>query len=218
MIRGPVPSPRVIWLLGVFVSVLALASVGYIVVKVLQLNDSVQTLQVANTNQDATLAAQEAALREANRRLQQAGGTPVAVPETPPPAPARDGAVGAQGARGLVGPVGAPGATGPSGARGPRGLDGAPGPVGETGPAGVPGSSGSKGEKGDTGPQGPKGETGDRGPAGADGADGATGPQGPAGQIPDQTWDCPAGQYESGGDVTGGVVTPHCTDLPALLP
>lgn len=136
---------------------------------------------------------------EANKRIEEKGGTPV---ETPPPAPppptTEPGAVGPIGPQGPVGPQGVPGSDstvpgpqgpiGPTGKPGPRGPEGPQGPaiVGPTGPpgpavTGPPGPTGPPGEPGSDstvpGPQGPPGKdaTGDPGPVGP------TGPPGPGG-------------------------------------
>lgn len=142
---------RIAWAIVVLIAVLLL---GWIVNTNVQQSDQL-------TAQQATNAAQDAALDEANRRLIEAGEQPVPTPE---PGPA--GAVGQPGA------TGATGASGPRGPRGPQGVRGEPGATGK---------AGAVGPQGPSGPQGPKGEpgaAGQQGPAGADGTDGQDGADG----------------------------------------
>ena len=142
---------RIAWAVVVLIAAMLL---GWIIVTNVQQSDQLST-------QQATNAAQDAALSEANRRLVEAGEQPVPTPE---PGPAGDpGQVGAQGIAGPRGPVGSDGDRGP---RGPRGAMGRPGVDGIDGQDGIDGAPGSKGDKGDPGQQGP---------AGTDGQDGKDG-------------------------------------------
>lgn len=156
-----------------------------------------------------TNAAQDEALAEANRRLEDAGRQPVAIP-TPTPVTGPRGARGATGLRGPAGasvigprgPRGLPGKNGrsivgPTGPRGPAGADGEDGAtiVGPAGPRGADGTPATPaqiraavdefcGQGRCVGPAGPQGE---RGPAGADstipGPAGPPGPQGAPGVV-----------------------------------
>jgi hypothetical protein len=198
------------------VALLALFMVGLIAWVVLLSQETSQgradrdALRVANQRQDDALA-------EANRRLTEAGGTPVPVPSTPKP---QQGPQGIPGLPGLQGPQGEPGVKGDRGlpgapgATGAAGKDGVPGPAGPSGPPGETGAAGPVGPKGDTGPQGPPG------PAGADGKDGATGPQGAPGTAKPGTYSCPDGQALTGFTIADdGTVTITCRDVPGpLLP
>jgi hypothetical protein len=89
----------------------------------------------------------ESGLSEANRRLQEAGGSPVVV--GPPGGPGRPGERGSAGPRGIPGP---------KGDQGEPGATGDTGPAGATGPAGPRGEPGPKGEQGPPGPSGPPGK------------------------------------------------------------
>lgn len=113
------------------------------------------------------VAAQQAALEEANQRLVELGAAPV---EEPPTA-------AAPSAPGVQGPTGPPGPRGPScieelglsPCRGDAGTTGVPGGTGPAGADGSPGSAGGQGPKGEPGPAGPQGEPGPAGPAGTPG-------------------------------------------------
>jgi len=152
-----------------------------------------------NAAQDSTIAAQQSALDQANKRLEEAGKAPVPVPEAPEVVVGPSGATGAQGPVGPRGPAGAS-IVGPVGPRGPAGDDGRT-VVGPQGPAGDDGES-VAGPKGDTGEAGRDGKdatpemvdaavsrycsvrgecVGPQGPPGADST--VPGPQGPVGPV-----------------------------------
>ena len=155
--RLPDPSPRAVRWLWICVGVLVAALFVWLVYTVLDLSDQNRTTQATN-------AAQDSALAEANRRLTAAGEQPVPTPE---PGPVGEpGQVGAQGEIGPRGPQGNSGTTGP---RGPRGAMGRPGVDGVDGRDGIDGAPGAKG---DTGAAGPSGTNGKDGQNGADGKDG----------------------------------------------
>jgi hypothetical protein len=88
--------------------------------------------------------------------------------------------------KGAKGDKGDAGATGPSGPAGPKGDKGDPGSKGDTGPAGSKGDAGPAGPKGDPGPQGPKGDAGSVALAGER---------------------CPDGQFVTGFDAGGPIVS-----------
>lgn len=134
---------------------------------------------------------QESRINEANRRIEEKGGTPVETPVPPPPVPPPEpGMVGPVGPQGPAGPPGIPGSD--STVPGPRGPPGDPGLQGPTAPPGPTGPPGQDGQDGGPGPTGPTGEPGNdstvpgpRGPTGPPGKDstvpGPTGPTGPPG-------------------------------------
>lgn len=222
MKRVPIPSRRALTV-GMWIAAAAIAAlVIWMLVIISRLSDD--TVRTERDLSEArgqarevfgdlveTNAAQDEALEEANRRLEQAGRRPVMFP-TPEPVIGPPGAAGATGPRGPAGVsiVGPPG---------PRGLPGKDGQsiVGPVGPRGEPGADGADGRDGESivGPTGPRGETGqaatptqiraavddfcgqgrcvgpvgpqgERGPAGPAGADstvpGPQGPPGPAGE------------------------------------
>lgn len=196
-IKFPAPTPRALALGAWLVAALVLVLLVWMLFIIARLSDdAVETkgdlsaVTKTNEQQDATLTAQDAALDEANRRLNDAGKAPVSVPPTPEPAvgeAGERGPVGPAGADGERGPRGFTGLTGPTGKAGEPGMPGPSGPVGPTGKAGTDGSDGEtivgpvglRGEKGEAGERGPAGPAGERGPAGADST--IPGPEGPAG-------------------------------------
>jgi len=218
--RVPVPSQRAVSGLKLTLYVvIALGAVwlcASVVVLVVQSHDrdaQIRDLRSTVETGQSVNAAQDEALKEANRRLEEAGQEPVSVPPTPatqgePGATGERGATGPQGPRGYpgaTGPQGVPGATGKRGARGFTGLDGPTGPQGPEGPAGPPGEQGPKGDQGPVGDQGPKGDPG---------ATGDTGPQGPAGSVVPGNYLCHDGQYMVGFTVNpNGTATPVCQQL-----
>lgn len=131
----------------------------------------------------SSLTEQQAALDEANRKLTEAGESPVVTPAVPEDQSVLRGLRGPSCVEELGyalcrGPAGTDGDDGKNG----RSIKGEPGDdgqsiKGEAGPRGAPGES----IKGDTGATGPAGPAGPPGPAGKDGTDGATGPKGDAG-------------------------------------
>lgn len=194
--RIPVPSDRSLrWMKWVVVLSVLTAVIGLVIAfaqissRLDDSTDDVNALADYNALQDATIAAQQAALDRANERLREAGRDPVPLPDAPEPA------VGPAGEVGPGGPQGPQGPRGPKGERGPRGFDGTdstvPGPRGVRGEAGAdsttPGPAGPQGARGDTGPagkdgaQGPRGEVGPPGPQGDPGRQGDPGPAGPQG-------------------------------------
>jgi hypothetical protein len=213
--RLPVPSPRAVHRLGVVVGVLALVTGIGLVVSVVVLaerfhaySDTTKDLRDTVTQMQATNVAQDQALKEANRRLAQAGQPPVPVPEAPTPEPGAQGDQGPRGETGPQGPAGPPGPAGPQGStgkRGPRGFTGLDGPVGSTGNPGPRGEQGPPGPKGD---QGPAGADGQPGPKGDPGDPGPQGPAGPAGPT------CPDGFHTEAATI---VTIEHPTGEPALV-
>lgn len=178
-------------LLGAVVLVWLVVSVIVLVIKYNDFGDTVTDLRSALQQQQSTNTAQDEALKEANRRLAEAGQPPVSVPPSPAE-PGATGATGQQGPRGYPGPqgaTGATGATGPAGARGPRGLTGATGATGNQGVAGPPGPQGPTGEPGHDGKDGAAGE---RGPQGEQG------PAGPPGSVTPGDYLCADGQVMTG--------------------
>ena len=189
MFRLPEVSRRTLTTL-LFILVFAIVLAGaWVVTQVGGVADKVIVLE-------QTTKAQGEALDEANKKLAEAGETPVEVPPSPDPetdvivVPGKTGATGPRGAPGATGATGPEGPRGFTGDQGPRGFRGPAGPVGPAGRAGAdgapgePGATGAKGDKGDTGGQGPKGEkgdTGDQGPKGEKGDKGEAGDTGPAG-------------------------------------
>lgn len=142
-----------------------------------------QDLGVEERAQQASeIDALQSAITEANSRLEESGGTPVAVPET------REVE---RGERGEPGVAGEPGPTGEPGEPGEPGPTGPPGPTGATGAPGAPGADGDigpAGPQGDPGPAGPQGEPGSVGPIGPAGPAGPAGPTCPAGFAPVTTY------------------------------
>ena len=130
---------------------------------------------VERARQASQIDALQSAVAEANSRLEQTGGTPVAVPDTTP------AERGERGERGEPGEAGREGERGPQGEPGPTGSPGPAGAVGPTGSPGGDGKNGATGAAGAQGPQGPQGEPGPAGPQGEPGIAGAPGAQGPAG-------------------------------------
>jgi hypothetical protein len=211
--QWPVPSETVIRLtvLAILVAGLVLMLLIGVRLYVLSQNDREQAEQIGRL--EGTNSAQDEALAEANRRLEEAGEPPVEVPATP--APGEQGETGEQGDTGETGPRGLTGATGPqgprgeAGKRGPRGFTGIDGPVGPAGPAGADGA---------TGPQGPQGPKGEPGPPGADGEQGPQGERGPAGTANPGVYQCPDGHVLTGFTISeGGGVTLSCQQS-VLLP
>lgn len=201
--RIPVPSQTAVRRLAIVVGVLVALGAAWLVFTVVRL--AVQTDDYGDTiaQLEDSNHAQDEALREANRRLEDAGQPPVTVPEPSPGTPGEPGAAGEEGPPGPQGPAGE------DGKRGPRGFTGLDGPRGATGPAGADGEDGARG---------PQGEPGPPGPPGADGTDGATGPQGPqgpAGTALPGTYSCPAGEAVVGFTVTAdGDVVLECRSIP----
>ena len=212
----PVPSARALRILVVFVVANAILGSLWLIWTVAsvdqenekqdaalsQAQEERESLKTANSLQQEAIDKQQEALNEANRRLAEAGETPV-----PPPIVNNVTVPGEQGATGLRGPRGF------TGDQGPRGFRGPPGPVGPVGPAGddgadgtdgtdgLNGTDGTDGADGATGPAGPKGDKGEPGPKGDQGDPGPAGPAGPAGPTgPAGTalpglYACPSGQY-----------------------
>lgn len=227
----PVPSRRVLVWGAWTVGVLIVGIIIWMMWLLATLQDDVaqggrdrDALRDANAAQDATIAAQESALEQANRRLRDAGEAPVLVPEAPEPVPGPAGAAGEPGARGPAGPPGASiiGPRGPAGRDG-RTVVGPPGPAGDDGDDGDDGATitGPKGDKGDTGAAGKDGRDGkDATPEMVDtavvrycsvrgecaGPQGPPGPEGPAGPAG------PAGP-QGGPGVVHVVTQPACGDL-----
>jgi hypothetical protein len=205
--RAPVPSQRVVRFMAGAAMGLALLLlvwlVGSVIVLAIRTNhngDKIDSLQSTN-------AAQDEALKEANRRLEQAGEPTVAVPDTPAPSP-QPGEPGASGEPGAMGPRGYPGATGATGPQGPEGKRGPRGFTGLDGPVGVKGDPGATGQQGEQGPPGPQG---DPGPKGEQGNQGPQGDTGPAGTANPGTYSCPDGQVVVGFTVSGdGSVNLSC--------
>lgn len=144
--------------------------------------------------------ANEAALKEVNKRCDRASGcTPVA---PPPPVAVDDGQVIT-----IPGPAGVDGRVGQTGPRGPRGFTGIDGDDST-----IPGTDGQPG------PPGADGAPGPAGPAGQDGAPGIDGKDGAAGTARPGTYACPAGEYVTGFTITEtGDVALTCAPA-ALLP
>lgn len=143
--------------------------------------------------QQAEIAALQAAVDEANGRLAEQGEAPVDVPDASSQAVPVPGPQGDPGPRGPAGPAGEDGEDGAAGAVGAAGVAGArglPGAVGEAGEPGAAGVDGGPGPQGAPGPPGIDGAAGPPGPPGVDGAQGPTGPEGPPGPT------CPEG-YET---------------------
>lgn len=143
--------------------------------------------------QQREIAALQAAVDEANERLEGTGEDPVEVPEPSAEVVPVPGPQGERGERGPAGPSGALGAPGEDGADGAAGARGEAGEDGATGATGATGLSGSPGDTGAQGPPGPPGAKGDAGPAGATGATGAQGPPGPEGPPGPAGPTCPTG-------------------------
>lgn len=182
MKRVPIPSRRALTV-GMWIAAAAIAAlVIWMLVIISRLSDdTVRTERdLSEAREQArdvfgeladTNAAQDEALVEANRRLEQAGKRPVTVPDPEP----------------IIGPAGDPGATGATGPRGPAGVS----IVGPPGPRGLPGEDGQS----IVGPAGPRGEPGADGADGKDGVDGRdgesivgpTGPRGETGQAATST-------------------------------
>lgn len=163
-----------------------------------RLNAEVDELSALVSALNDQALANKAALREANRRLREAGQEPVEVPETD------------EALDGVPGPPGERGERGPAGSKGERGEQGNPGDDG----IGRPGEQGAQGAPGEPGPQGPQGEPGPQGPKGDAGP---AGPQGPAGPgIAAGSYICGDGSYMTGFTVDGsGSVTIACRPLPS---
>lgn len=206
-IKFPTPSTRALAVGAWLVAGLVLILIVWMLVIISRLShDAVETQgeldeakgQARGVFAELTEAnvAQDEALKEANRRLRNAGKRPVPTPATPEVVigeRGQSGATGETGARGLrgepgadgrsiVGPAGPPGRPGSDGVDG-QSIVGPPGPVGRTGDTGKDGQS-ITGPKGDTGDRGPEGPAGPAGPAGADSTvPGPVGPQGIPGVI-----------------------------------
>ena len=225
--RIPIPSDRAVRGIVLVVVVLVLVLVALIGVRFYALNgnDQAQNREIGELS--SANNAQDRALREANRRLEQAGQPQVPVPDTGGAPILTTAALVAAltvycaeptalcvGPRGPQGPAGESGMTGKRGPRGFTGLDGPVGPVGDPGKPGQNGSDGGQGPQGPPGPQGPKGDPGPQGPAGQDGApgaDGQDGQPGPAGTANPGSYACPAGQVVTGFTVgPDGGVTLDC--------
>lgn len=166
-----------------------------------RLNSQVADLStLVGTLNDQALA-NKTALKEANRRLRDAGEDPVDLPDVD------DGTDGVPGV---------PGERGPEGEPGDSGDDGRPGMPGD------PGDDGRPGEQGAPGPVGPVGPAGPQGPPGADstvpgpkGDQGPPGPAGPAGTVQPGGYLCGEGEYLAGFSVSPeGGVTLTCRPLP----
>jgi len=169
----PRASKRAVAAAWTLVAVLFTALALWLIVTVVQQSNEIKDAQSVNQAQDRALA-------EANRRLEEAGQRPVPTPE--PGEPGQAGPPGPPGPSGPVGPQGPPGPqglTGPQGARGKQGIRGA---LGEPGAEGATGATGATGTQGPAGPQGPAGEQGPQGPAGPAGADGQDGAKGATGE------------------------------------
>lgn len=197
--RAPVPSRRVVS--GMTTGLVMLVALG-----VIGLVAAAIWLVVRVNDMQATNTAQDAAIREANERLVDAGEPPVTVPPTPSePEQGEPGETGEAGPAGPAGPRGLPGVDGTDGQDGKRGPRGFTGIDGTQGP---PGADGATGPQGAQGPQGPKGEAGPPGPAGEQGPQGATGP---AGTANPGTYNCGDGQVLIGFTVNGdGGVSLNC--------
>jgi len=166
----PRASKRAVVAAWTLVAVLFTALALWLIVTVVQQSNEIKDAQSVNQAQDRALA-------EANRRLEEAGQRPVPTPE--PGEPGQAGPPGPSGPVGPQGPPGPQGLTGPQGARGKQGIRGA---LGEPGAEGAAGATGATGAQGPAGPQGPAGEQGPQGPAGPAGADGQDGAKGPTGE------------------------------------
>lgn len=215
----PVPSDRALRWLKWVVAIAILASIIGMAFAFQQLSDrldesaaDVDSLADVNAVQDATISAQQSALDQANERLQNAGESPVPLPELPTPAPGPTGATGATGPRGPAGAPGDDGQDGAAGATGPTGARGAAGPTGKAGEPGLPGATGTAGAtgpRGEAGPAGPKGDKGEPGPKGDAGEPGPRGERGPAGPQGDPG---PAGPQGIPG-IVNVTTSPACSDL-----
>lgn len=168
----PIVTKRAAVVAWVVVSLIGAILTAWLVWTVVHQSDQIRHEQATNAAQDDSLA-------EANRRLIAAGEKPVPTPEPGPEGqPGQVGPPGPQGPAGHPGPPGAKGvtgATGAPGARGPQGLRGEPGATGDPGAVGPQGPGGPAGPPGPQGPKGEAGPPGPQGPAGADGKDGADG-------------------------------------------
>lgn len=222
--RAPVPSERTVSAMKVALFVLVLFGAVWLVVSVIVLVIRTETNADEIDFLHTRSAAQDEALREANRKLVEVGETPVEVPDVPTPEPGEQGDPGERGDVGQTGPRGPVGATGPQGpagddgSRGPRGFTGLDGPVGPSGPAGVDGAIGPAGAQGPQGQQGPKGDAGPAGPAGEQGPTGPAGPVGPAGTANPGTYLCPDGEVVVGFTIgPAGGVTLTC-EQSVILP
>jgi len=162
----PRASKRAVAAAWTLVAVLFTALALWLIVTVVQQSNEIKDAQSVNQAQDRALA-------EANRRLEEAGQRPVPAPE--PGEPGQAGPPGPSGPVGPQGPPGPQGLTGPQGARGKQGIRGA---LGEPGAEGATGATGAQGPAGPQGPAGEQGPQGPAGPAGADGQDGAKGATG----------------------------------------
>lgn len=157
-----------------------------------------------------------AALREANRRLREAGEEPVTVPDDDLP----DDTGPALGPQGPQGPPGVDGQNGRDGSDGTDGADGIDGNVGAPGDDGTDGATGPSGTDGQPGPQGPPGPAGAVGPQGEQGPAGPAGPPGPPGSgIQPGAYICAEGNYMAGFTVSDdGGIDIACRPLPAGPP
>lgn len=160
--RSPVPSRRAVELMAVGAVTAMLVGLLWLLWQVLSLGSTVNdqkdnlasskstehSLSQKNDQQDALLAQQAEALKEANKRLVRAGRQPVAAP--------------VPGLQGIQGIQGEPGPQGLQGLIGPQGIQGIQGEKGDTGAPGAPGATGATGDKGDKGDKGDSGQSAPR--------------------------------------------------------
>lgn len=221
----PDPPPWVLRVLVAAVVLIVLAGMGWLAVTVVRYGSDLDDARADRAALAKAVEANSDALRDANRRLEDAGEPTVPVPPSPTVEPGPQGEPGAAGVQGPPGPQGPAGEAGKRGPRGftgldgPRGLPGAQGPAGEIGLTGATGPAGPQGEQGPRGEPGPKGEPGETGPVGPQGPQGEVGPQGPPGTAQPGTYLCADGFYVHGFtvDVTGAV-TLDCQPLPTFPP
>lgn len=168
--RFPVPSRRVVVVLGWTVLLALIVLVAWLIGRVVTLAEDVDAADEraaqrgdAITELADAVTRQDSALDRANRRLIRLGEDPIEPPIDVEPL---------EPLQGLRGPSGPPGPTGPEGPQGPPGRPGDDGSDGTDGRSGVDGNDGENGADGPAGPAGPAGPEGPQGPPG---------PQGPAG-------------------------------------
>lgn len=202
--RLPVPSDAAIRVLVTVIALVAVAGLVLIGVRlyVLNSNDREQAEEIGQLK--GANAAQDEALAEANKRLEQAGQAPVPVPEPDADVDAIETMVHSAVAMYCAGSA-CVGATGEPGRDGVDGVDGKRGPRGFTGIDGLAGADGAPGVRGETGPrgeQGPPGPEGPVGPQGPKGNEGPAGPPGAPGTASAGVYRCPADTYVTAVTVT----------------
>jgi hypothetical protein len=216
--HGPVPSDRAVRVLSIAVVLLIIAGIGLFGLRLYVLNENVR-------EQDKTNAAQDQALAEANRRLEDAGQPQVPVPDPGTEVPVLTAAMLEAALEAYCGDC-----LGPPGRDGLDGLDG----VGKRGPRGFTGEdSVVPGPPGGNGKDGKDGATGDRGLScvealsldecrGADGADGKDGADGAPGVVAVvDACSPPAGEVVTDTgisyDQATQTITLTCTSAPQIL-